>query len=1833
MKSKIAVICMLLLVLFCVSAVSAEDITSNASDATLTSPINETALTDSEAGFNDLQESINNAEDYSTIYLDKDYKNTQKSSIKLHKSLIIDGQGHSIDCDYKTRAIESKSGDITLKNLIIQKGDDKMGGAIYIEGSAKYTIINCTFIDNKASEGGGAIYNNAADKTLTIINSTFKDSLVELQKGGAIYSKGPVEATSSKFTNNRGTDGGAIYSESSVEATLSTFNSNRADGSRMNRANGGAICAKGMLIAEDCDFISNNARPENGGALMGYSIILVKNSRFKDNYAKEGGAIYKGSGDYIVVENSTFTSNRATSFDGGAIRAATTVILGNCTFKNNDADDKGGAVCCEYIEFDGGSRFISNTANDHGGAIYTDKISGTNRDLYFESNQVKADFGGAIYINKNSGNVNFYNSTFKANSAIKGDGGAIYSDSGSTTLILTGCVFSENYADAGTEKRYGGAVCAKGIVRVSNSTFYKNWAENRGGAIYSHKDVTISGYSSFIENYAKKEYGGAVFCTDIDHIENAFFDSNTADKGGAVYCSDINRIVNGIFQSNSAGYGGAVYCDHLTRVYDSAFISNRAGSQGGAIYINSKSDVSITKTYFESNTAGHRGGAIYSDSSSTSNLMTLNNNAFIDNNAGDQGKHVFNRGKYASIRGNWWGSNSPDFDHEQVMEYKVWGSNKEHSDSDIARISMTGPYSGEVDIKSNFTITFTHEVPTYLLNKIYEDLDHRGKGSFVDKEIQPNQLIATYIPKEDTTHVIHVKSGSARMELSMRAYFYTICAYDLVKTYGDSQVFTAIFKDGSGYKLKNWEVIFEVDGKQYTHTTSDEGIAAFTEITTLTPGTYTIKSINPFTKGERTNTITILPRETEYLIGEPYIVRFLNSSYENENVTFRVEDKEFTCNVTNSTAVFSLYVTAGEHTIDVYHNGVKINSIENVKVIDEYYRYEGLLNGENYAALLPIYANETFIIEGNVSYSELGDNLRRYIFLDGYGAIIYNVTASNTDELTNVLRKIASKDFRADIIIINLKPTTYKVTESFYRDQEWNYLMHLTTGSLFINGNGAVFDDGYHNNFALIESGVSVSIENVTFKKFYRTFVNTGNFYCSDCTFTENDARFFATDTPGSVIYNKNQATFANCVFDHNTNDNARSIYSAKLKASIYAEAKSLTNFIQCKFTEDDTIHAVDSSMVILYDDTPDNYKLFTKDMRNNFELGSCLDYRPVASYKANNNTGFYNVSNLGQFLGLYYNEMHSPAYNDTNYVINITSDATFTVSQYEKIASPNDFRTYNSKHTSVTIAGDKDDNEAHHRYLVDVGSKSVVINGNGHTISLTDSGRSDDNHFAFVPSYSSLTLINLTISGFNTAIVNYGQLIIINCTIKDNEIHYKRPHTFENEKGGAIRNYATAFFYNTTFANNRATEGGAYYSSGSSAYGQFYNCSFRDNTLISNLVWKNGDNSAMLVDQQSTVKIIKCKGITGGNVKSENNGLVLYRESLENTVLNYEVSSLYTLMKLSNMVNTNNKYDTINVTFTKGDYGVFPNTVLFKMGYGQLILSGNGARVFANTPKDSDETQFLVTDARSSVIITDLTIEGFNIAIENNGGLNILNSHFINNRVDYNVKKDYGGAIVNAAGATLTIFNTTFSGNYAKYGGAIYNQGTVTIIASSFTNNKGYKSGTEVDVYNNKASASIISLGKAPSVIDNYPMAAWKQKVITGSILSAVTILSAGAGFGISASITAATQLISLAVGAGIGAIGGTIDAVIYSNDNQDYGQFLSRVKEGVVAGIRGASIGMTVRNLIMTNEYTNIPEDFNGDVEKWQDYLINEKMYKDDPNAIRFIDIDDEPEVPFIL
>jgi uncharacterized repeat protein (TIGR01451 family) len=148
---------------------------------------------------------------------------------------------------------------------------------------------------------------------------------------------------------------------------------------------------------------------------------------------------------------------------------------------------------------------------------------------------------------------------------------------------------------------------------------------------------------------------------------------------------------------------------------------------------------------------------------------------------------------------------------------------------------------------------------------------------------------------------------------------------------------------------------------------------------------------------------------------------------------------------------------------------------------------------------------------------------------------------------------------------------------------------------------------------------------------------------------------------------------------------------------------------------------------------------------------------------------------------------------------------------------------------------------------------------------------------------------------------------------------------------------------------------------------------------------------------------------------------------------------------------------DTINfsVSGTTTLSSTLPNITdtLTITGAGQSItLSGNNI----------SQVQAFEVGGEAVVAVNNLTIADFNgannSAITNGGTLTLTNSTFSGNSTNFE-----GGAIYN--GGTLTVTNSTFSGNSTAGGldggGAIYNDGTLTVTDSTFSGNStGHEGG-----------------------------------------------------------------------------------------------------------------------------------------------------------------------------
>ena len=266
---------------------------------------------------------------------------------------------------------------------------------LYICEHFKYNINNCYFLLNNATDKGGAIsiltfgINIPNIENCIFINNTARE-------GGAIYSVENYLLEHSDFINNSATnDGGAIYSNHIHEFE---------DQNLEDFSYGQSVRVSYSSKISDCKFTDNSATNE-GGAIRGY-LRDVYYSIFTNNKAKKGGAVWSTVSIYYsnFTRNSATNDggavyhgslNYCNFIDNTAVRggAGYSTSARNSNFTNNVATE-GGALYSDWVS---GCNFNSNSA-DYGGGIYYDTRYGGEVSNNNFKNNVALDASTAIYI-------------------------------------------------------------------------------------------------------------------------------------------------------------------------------------------------------------------------------------------------------------------------------------------------------------------------------------------------------------------------------------------------------------------------------------------------------------------------------------------------------------------------------------------------------------------------------------------------------------------------------------------------------------------------------------------------------------------------------------------------------------------------------------------------------------------------------------------------------------------------------------------------------------------------------------------------------------------------------------------------------------------------------------------------------------------------------------------------------------------------------------------------------------------------------------------------------------------------------------------------------------------------------------------------------------------------------------------------------------------------------------------------------------------------------------------------------------------------------------------
>ena len=837
-------------------------------------------------------------------------------------------------------AIKSET-DITVENtLFISNIADDYGGAIYAEkGTAKVT--SCNFTDNAAQDNdGGAIYANA----IIVKNSVFENNFASGSSttqcyGGAICAISDVNVANSLFIKNTVEDyGGAIYSKGTVNISSSNFTTNTAKDN-----DGGAIYAVGNIIITGSSFTENNALVD-GGAIYGESLVKIENSIFENNqvYGAKSSQCYGGAikAKDVNINNASFLNNHAHDY-GGAIYAEGEININNSNIIGSIVDDnKGGAIYCEGNVNIFNSKLSDNRALVDGGAVYADGAAKIFNSI-LENNQVwgakSQCYGGAVRVLS----AFVSNSTFLNNHA-QDYGGAIYVGG---EINIFGSNFTGNFVDDDN----GGAVYAEGTATIVNSYFADNKVECSGGAVYGESNVILHN-STFVNNQAYGDdtdcLGGAIRSRNNVKVDNSTFVGNHAyDYGGAIYADTVtwvdspSRFFDNYVEDNA---GGAIYTNIFTNdVSLATFVNNAAkkSDDGGAIYINKENHLTFSACWFERNYAGDEGGAIYLDS--TDSVLTLGpGNSFIDNHAGDEGHDVFNKGNYGAISGNWWGTDSPNFDNGQLIEWKSWPSdNVKHSDSNPLSVAPTQWDNCSSIVSNNLVKMFRNDTQFSILL-----LDS-------EKNILPNTTVKFSLNGRDYIRTTD-ENGMATLNINLGPGLYNIAIFnpvtfdlthnyinvvpleesnDLVKYYKNGSQFVVLIHSADGSAVGAGEnVTFNINGVFYTRTTNATGHVSLN--INLPEGNYIIttsyKGCNVANNIEVLSLLSANDIKMRYMDGSQFIAKLVDGqgyACPNQYVTFNINGVLYNRITDNNGLVkLNIRLIPGEYIITSSFNGCNI---------------------------------------------------------------------------------------------------------------------------------------------------------------------------------------------------------------------------------------------------------------------------------------------------------------------------------------------------------------------------------------------------------------------------------------------------------------------------------------------------------------------------------------------------------------------------------------------------------------------------------------------------------------------------------------------------------------------------------------------------------------------------------------------------------------------------------------------------------------------------------------------------------------------------------------------
>ena len=485
--------------------------------------------------FTDLKSIIDAASPGDTIKLEDNYTNDGSitaDGIAISKAITIDGNGHTLNANGKSRTFVINTSGVTIKNTIFTNGhQDNTGSAIYWS-DCTVNVLNCTFINNAANYDGGAIGWTSSPNS-SVSNCTFINNTAQMG-GGAIYSSWTNNWSISNcvFINSYARyDGGAII----------TWGDNN-----------GLIC--------NCTFEDNSAGRDGETVFWYNGNGNIDNSKFI-NINKHGGKVIYSTNTNVIISNSNFEDETVENLN--EIIYGGTVI--NCTLNSPSTKiDPSMTITTTDIHYGENATINVSISNDATGSII---ITVDNNEYELQIIDGKA----TLTIN------NLETGTYTAYATYTGDLKYLPANASSTFTVSSKA--NKTFTDL---KNLIDAASPKDTIKLEDD--YTNDGSITADGITISKAITIDGKGHTLDAKGSSR----IFKINAENVtlKNIIFKNGHGNNGGAIQWMNTKGVAdNCTFISCSAENGGSVYWNGENGMINtSTFDHSTATSNGGAIY-------------------------------------------------------------------------------------------------------------------------------------------------------------------------------------------------------------------------------------------------------------------------------------------------------------------------------------------------------------------------------------------------------------------------------------------------------------------------------------------------------------------------------------------------------------------------------------------------------------------------------------------------------------------------------------------------------------------------------------------------------------------------------------------------------------------------------------------------------------------------------------------------------------------------------------------------------------------------------------------------------------------------------------------------------------------------------------------------------------------------------------------------------------------------------------------------------------------------------------------------------------------------------------------------